>query len=417
MSTASILQRYGATVLHSTQLKGSRHVLDMFADRVRQASVEPTLMLFGQRLADLLDVAPSDLYGPAVTAFIGLANSTAAHGALGWVRENHTLYAVLCGSKFAEADEAMQNIEIAESSASSDSALARRPYDISIKAECLTPLSHGSDSKSGNATLFRRMDVLGRNGGLLRLPYYAGNAIRGQMRDILADHFSVNLGLCSRRDNPPYSLWFFHALYAGGALEEASAATKAITKELGDYGAVRSDGVRTFRDMLPSLSLLGCAMGSRVLHGHIDVGDWRPICSEWGNTEGGFAVSASELFEWLYLTRRDDNENRQDEKHHGMIAVTETLKPGTVLEGGIDFRLHATELQRSALGVALRDLAARGRIGAQNRADFGSVRITYTNAPDPDPYEKWLRDCRSEILDYLNSVDALNADAYAAATA
>ena len=71
MSTASILQRYGATVLHSTQLKGSRHVLDMFADRVRQASVEPTLMLFGQRLADLLDVAPSDLYGPAVTAFIG----------------------------------------------------------------------------------------------------------------------------------------------------------------------------------------------------------------------------------------------------------------------------------------------------------------------------------------------------------
>jgi hypothetical protein len=408
-------QRYGATVYHSGALKTSRHPLDVLADRIRQASVEPTLMGFGQRLIDLLDATPSELRQDAVTRFMTMATSPQAHGVLRWIRENHTLFAVLCASKFEDADTAMEGIEVANVLDIEDAALPRRPYDIAIRAECLTPLAHGSDNKSGNATLFRRMDVLGKNGALMRLPYYAGNAIRGQLRDILADHFSVHLGLANRRDNPPYSLWFFHALYAGGALEEASAATKAINKELGDNGAVRSDGVRTFRDLLPALSLLGCALGNKVLHGHINVGDWRPICKEWGNAEGN-GSSASELFEWLFLTRRDDYEGRTDEdKHHGMIAVTETLKPGTLLEGGIDIRLHCTDLQRSALGVALREMAARGRIGAQNRADLGSVRIDISNPPDPEPYETFLRERRKDILDYLNAIGALNADAYAAA--
>lgn len=415
MSTVSTLQRYGATVLHSSGLKGSRHILDMFADRVRQASVEPNLMLFGQRLADLLDAAPSELFREAVIAFIALANSTEAHGALQWIRENHTLYAVLCGSKFAEADDAMANIEIATVMEAQDHALPRRPYHIPIRATCLTPLSHGADGKSGNATLFRRMDVLGAGGNLLRLPYYAGNAIRGQLRDLLADHFAVTLGLANRRDTPPFTLWFFHAIYAGGALEEASAATKAIAKETGDNGAVRSDGVRRFRDTLPALSLLGCAMGNKIISGHMDVGDWRPVCYEWGN---GGANTASELYEWLYLTRRDDYEGRgADDKHNGMIAVTETLKAGTELEGGIDLRLHASDLSRSALGLALRELQRVGRIGAQNRADFGSVAITVENAPDPEPYERYLQDNRRDILDYLNAVAAINADAYTAATA
>ena len=184
-STATTLQRYGATVLHSSGLKGSRPILDMFADRVRQASVEPTLMAFGQQLINLLDVEPSSLYAPAVTAFISLAHGPEANGALHWIRENHSLFAVLCGSKFDVADEAMRNVQISEVPDAVDSAQPRRPYHIGIHAECLTPLTHGSDVKSGNATLFRRMDVLGKNGTLLRLPYYAGNAIRGQLRDTL----------------------------------------------------------------------------------------------------------------------------------------------------------------------------------------------------------------------------------------
>lgn len=401
------MQRYGASVYHSSALKTSRNSLDVFADRIRQASVEPTLMAFGQRLIDLMDSQPSELRPEAVQRFIALATGPDARGTLNWIRDNHTLYAVLCASKFADADEAMQNIEVARVDEAQDEALPRRPYHIGIRATCLTPLSHGADGKSGNATLFRRMDVLGKGNTLLRLPYYAGNAIRGQVRDLLADHFAVRLGLAVSRANPPFELWFFHALYAGGALEEASAATKAIAKETGDHGAIRSDGVRRFRDTLPALSLLGCAMGNKVLSGHAEFGDWRPVCREWGN---GGANTAAELYEWLYLTRRDDHEGRGgDDGHHGMIAVTETLKAGTVLEGGIDLRLHVSDLSRSALGVGLRELLTRGRIGAQNRADFGSVQIDVENMPDPEPYEAYLRDNREAILDYLHHIGALNA--------
>lgn len=398
------LQRFGATVLHAAGLKTSRNFLDVFADRLRQAGVEPTLMAFGQKLCDLVDAQASELRQQAVTDFMAVSTSADAPGALKWIRENHTLFAVLCASKFADADAAMEGMEIAQLDTAQDEALPRRPYQIGIRAQCLTPLSHGADGKSGNATLFRRMAVLGKNGALLELPYYAGNAIRGQMRDLLADHFAVALGLKPRRDKPPFALWFFHALYAGGALEEASAATKAIATNLGDHGAVRSDGVREFRDTLPALSLLGAAMGNRVLSGHADFGDWRPVCREWGN---GGKASASELFEWLYLTRREDHEDH--EEHHGMIAVTETLKPGTTLEGGIDLRLHTSDLSRSALGVGLRLLCERARIGAQNRADLGSVEITLTGAPDPEPYEAYLRDNQKRILDYLEKIGGIHA--------
>lgn len=403
-----LLQRFGSTAYRSATLKASRHALDVFESRVRQAATEPTLIAFGQRLCSLMDVEVSATNPEAMLDFLTATNSDSAPGLLRWVRANHTLFAVLCAARYEDADEAMKDITIEATDAAHDEALPRRPYHIGIRAKCLTPLSHGADGKSGNATLFRRMSVLGKNGTIMDLPYYAGNAIRGQMRDLLADHFTAALGLTVRRDRPPYELWFFHALYAGGALEEGSAATKAITKEMGDHGAIRSDGVRQFRDTLPVLSLLGCAMGSRIISGHADFGDWRPVCREWGN---GGEQSKDEMTEWLFGTRREDHEDH--EEHHGMIHTTEVLKPGTMLEGGIDLRLHVSDLSRSALGVGLRALQTRGWIGAQNRCDLGMVEITVENAPDPEPYETYLRENREAILDYLATIGAIgNARAF-----
>lgn len=405
------IQRFGSTVYRSAQLKASRSRLDVFSDRVRQAATEPALLAFGQRLCDLMDVQIDAMATQAVLHFIEASSATRAPGLLRWIRDNHTLYAVLCAAHWEDADKAMEQLVIPDVEATPDEALSRRPYHIGIRAKCLTPLSHGGDGKAGNATLFRRMSVLGKNGTIMDLPYYAGNAIRGQMRDLLADHFTEALGLTVRRDRPPYELWFFHTLYAGGALEEGSAATKALARELGDHGAIRSDGVREFRDTLPHLSLFGGAMGNRVLHGHMEVGDWRPVCREWGN---GGEASVSELSEWLFLTRREDHEDHAKDDHHGMIAMTEVLKAGTLLEGGIDYdhRAHISDLSRSALGLGLRLLQDHGWIGAQNRADLGMVEITLENAPDPAPYEAYLRENREGILDYLERIGAINARAF-----
>lgn len=397
-------QRFGQSVLHAAGLKASRNFLDVFSDRIRQAAVEPTLIAFGQKLCDLVQAQPSEIGINQLSDFMAVGAGPMASATLRWIRENHTLFAVLCAAKREDAVQALKEIPIEAESETPDRALPRRAYQIKIKAKCTTPLTHGADGKSGNATLFRRMSVLGENKRVLLLPFYAGNAIRGQCRDILADHFTERLGLTPRRDTPPWNLWFFHALYAGGALEEKSSATAAIAKTLGDNGAVRSDGVREFRDMLPGLSLLGCALGNRVLNGYADFGDWRPLCAEWNN---GSETPAAQLLEWLYLTRREDHEDH--EEHHGMIAITECLKAGIELEGGIDLRLHVSDFSRAALGVALTELRRRGRIGAQNRADYGQVEIECENLPDPEPYEKFLVDNKAKILDYLNRIGAIHA--------
>lgn len=399
------LHRFGATVYHAAELTSSRNKLDVFTDRVRQAAVEPTLLAFGQRLTELMGANTSELNPESVTSFITTATSAQSAGALKWIREHHTLFAVLCASKFELADGAMKDLQIDTLAAMPDHAVPRRPYEIAIRATCHTPLAHGADNKSGNATLFRRMGVLGVGGTMLELPYVAGNAIRGQMRDALADHFGRSLGLTPSRSRPPYALWFFHALYAGGALEERSSSTKALAKLLGDNGAIRSDGIRAFRDHLPALSLLGCALGNRVINGHVEVGDLRPICYEWGTGEKPVA----ELFDWLFLTRREDHEDHKE--HSGMIAVTEVLRPGTCLEGGIDTRLHISDLARSALGCGIGLLQQQARMGAQSRADFGSVTLEVDNLPDAGPYESYLADNKKQILDFLASIEALAPDA------
>src|SRR5690606_39678566 len=78
-------------------------------------------------------------------------------------------------------------------------ATPRGDYMIGMRVTCETPLAHGADQKAGNATIFRRMQVLTDEGGVL-LPYYSGNALRGQVRDLLADHFLRSLGLRADRD-------------------------------------------------------------------------------------------------------------------------------------------------------------------------------------------------------------------------
>lgn len=44
-----------AAIMAHAQLKASRHFLDLFADRIRQAASESSLLGFWERLASLVD--------------------------------------------------------------------------------------------------------------------------------------------------------------------------------------------------------------------------------------------------------------------------------------------------------------------------------------------------------------------------
>jgi hypothetical protein len=386
--------------LSAAQIEGSRGRLDIFADLLVKASSEPTLAACLENLLQAVNASGDRLHAPLVARTMRVAASPDGPRILRWLREQARLATMLAATNDAAlVAEALAEMELPPAGETGQAAV-RRPYAVGIRAACESPLAHGADGKAGNATLFRRIDVLATNGAHMTLPYYSGNAVRGQMRDLLADHFLHALGLPADRSKPAVALWFFYALYSGGALEEKSDATKALKKQLGDNGSLRAEGIRAFRDNLPALSLLGCALGNRVLPGHVQVADLRPVCREWGTGE----TPVAELMTWEFLTRREDHENHAE--HHGMIANTECLRAGTLLEGGVDMDACMPEIERSALGCGLRLLADRGMLGAENRRGLGRVNIELPNAPDGGCYEAWLAENKAAVIDYLDQIGA-----------
>ena len=387
-------------------IKVSRNFEGFFADRIVHAVTEPTLLDAIERLAKGLDASIEYVGGDRVAKFMEAAHAPDASAVLAWIRQHPRVAAMVAGMRNDEDyTNALSVIQITPIDAADDSVVTTQPeYAIKITARMLSPLAHGADNKAGNATLFRRRQTITETGRVLELPFYSGNAIRGQIRDLLADHLLSALGLTPRRDKPPVNIWFFHILYAGGVLEEQSKVMDAINKELGKSGSLRTDGLRRLRDMIPSLSTLGSAIGNRIIPGRVYVGDLRPCCREWGNGD----MPAAQLMEWSFLTRREDYEGRTAEDNHtGMIANTEVLKAGTVLVGGLDIDGHASEIERAVIARGLQLLVQRGMLGAENRRGMGKAALTIEGAPDAAFYDAWLADNRGAIIEYLNEIGAI----------
>jgi len=383
--------------------------MDLLADRIRlAASTESTMSGFINRLTNSLNATLDDIHRGHLTEVLTLCGDPEAErSVLAWLRTNASLAAMLAFVKREDCQAALDAIRIDPAGGEGGQAPARKPYTVTIRATAETPISHGSDQKSGNSTLFRRIQVITQAGALLELPYIAGNAVRGQLRDIIADNFARGIGLTPRRDKPPFALWFFHAIYSGGALSEGGKESKAVDGLLGVGGALKTEGLRTLRDTLPMVSLLGCAMTNRIIPGRIEVGDLRPVCHEWSN---GSTQPVRDLMTWTYLTRREDHEEHEKGEHSGMIANTECLRPGTVLEGGINLSPHISEIEASCLGNALESWMQVGTIGAQNARGLGRIALTIEGAASGDAYREWLASNRQQILALLTQLGAINND-------
>jgi hypothetical protein len=402
MNTQQTTIEFLSAALAASDMGGSRGRLDMFADRLVKAASEPTLPAALEHLLRAVHASADSIHPPLATQMIGIASSSDGPRVLRWWREQAKLVTMLAGTRDQQlVADTLAAIELPAAQISGV-AIDRGTFPISLVATCLSPLSHGDDKKAGNATLFRRQDVLCRDSNdCMRLPFYSGNAIRGQMRDLLADHFLQSIGLMPDRARPVVALWFFYALYCGGNLEENSDATKALKKQLGDNGAIRATGIGEFRQMIPFLSILGCALGNRTLPGHLNPADLRPRCIEYGSGER----SVCEMMTWEYLTRREDHEDHL--VHHGMIATTELLRSGAILDGGLDPHDATPTIELAALGRGLQLLAKNGYLGGGNRMGFGKVRIEINGLPDPSPYDTFLDERKDDILKYLQSVGAL----------
>ena len=408
-ATLKALLFYMKSQLAGSTISGKQNPADFVADRITQAATKSTMFAFAERFAELIGVGAASS-SEAAQGFVAAASGVHWQALLAMLRQHPKLVTQML---FVSAKKEGESIAFDKMLASldveqlmpdvvteSDMVAFKPKFDINIQVACVSPLAHGADTKSGNATLFRRQDALGKNGRIMRLPIYAGNALRGQLRDIISLHFLKTLEI------PKTALWFFHTIFSGGILEEKSDAMKQLQKRTGGAaGVFKVEGIREFRDMVPVIGLLGGAIGNRIIPGKIKVADLRPQCVEWGTGDKPVA----ELFDWVFMTRRDDNaENRSaDEEHRGMIVTTEVLKPGTVLNGGIDIDDHALDIEIAALGNALNILKNKGYLGGEGRRGFGRVEMEIDREIDAQPYLDYLSEKREVIVKYLTDIGAI----------
>lgn len=409
-------------LIRYSQINGSGSIYDFTVSRLRIATTQPNLLSTLNRLQEVLgsDLLPQEL----ITDVLRASASSDATVCLQWLREQPSIAIGLVRLKQKTAKDAPDFGNAVNHLVESYAPLAltqqsikqRRGFSIAIKATVTQALSHGDEIKAGNATLFRRCQVIGGQ----RLPFYSGNALVGQMRDLLADHFLASLGFKLDKSSPQLNIWFFHMMYSGGIMADGNTPKEFDSRiTTTQAGVVNTSGMRELRNMIPFFSVLG-GVAKYPMNGYLYVNDLRPECVEWGNGN----VFINQLVDWRFMTRRDDLEIKGKSKgkvkegeeqaegvdNTSMIVNVECLTEGTVLEGGVDVSDHISNLELSVVAKGLKLLAEKGYLGGKKARGFGRVEIDYSTELQLDDgalYDEYLENNKEDILAYLKAINAL----------
>jgi hypothetical protein len=300
---------------------------------------------------------------------------------------------------------------------------AVRPVRLWATLTLTAPLAHGADDRDGNVSRFRTerrfCPLLGR---AVEVPFYAGNAWRGQVRDLLALDLAELIGMTPQEMSPAMA----HSLFSGGSLEAGSTSNGADV-------AMR----RTLRALLPAVDLLGGTYSNEIFDGLLRVVDALPLCRETASTlahivapdvaaGGTAAVRAwSERLPWvqdLYETRQltrhahRDLEVADGDKSAQMIVRTETIRAGTQWVHGVGLAAKdrlVSPLTAAALARALRLFVASGAIGAGSARGHGTFATDGYRDADSDgagddaPYVEHITAHAAEIREVLRGARSL----------
>jgi hypothetical protein len=251
---------------------------------------------------------------------------------------------------------------------------------IEARFTLLSPLSHSAfGADAGNAVPLRRMPLVGLPGAPT-VPCVSGNALRGTLRRSLMREL---LRVCEI--GPDAEGWdrIYAALANGGTIE---AAEKRIDPER----------TRTLRGAVPALSVLGAALYSWLLAGHVRVGICWPVCRE---TIEARVVPAETDAPMAGELETEYTAVRLPEAEHQVVDVTgvgpmpvtiEVLAAGTRLVSRLDFAAHAPALERAAIAHGLAGLQY---LGGKSGSGLGRVETVLSGEDaDPAPYRAWLAD-------------------------
>ena len=271
-----------------------------------------------------------------------------------------------------------------------------------------SPMAHGADEKSGNVNLFRRHRVVDAlTGSHAYVPFMAGNAVRGMMRDMVMGRWLGLLGL-KASDIPPARA---HALLAGGNVEQGV-----------DTGNVRVDVRKRARALCPPWDLLGGCTDQQIMAGRARIHDAVLVCREnaW-QVHQALGVETKALDEWaetlpeaaeltqLRLGTRHAHRELEDSGGSQMIFNVELLLSGAQMVHSFQvFSLDGVDqVTASCLADLLEDFGAHGVVGAQNARGMGLIAFNpyepgpgTPELPDPTIYLEYVDAHRDEMIEW-----------------
>lgn len=267
--------------------------------------------------------------------------------------------------------------------------------------ELLAPMSHIGETISTEAYL-NEEPIIQPDGSVENVFVYNGNALRGQLRDCMAQYLLDKLG------GVRVPLPAFHLLFSGGAI--------------GGPQTVNIEQARAYRELLPSISLLGGGVGNQILPGKLRVGNSYPIVRQTARLVPkrfqpdplpDYATWTTEKS----FTRKDDAKDENLRKHLRLAGggqrellespdaqAAESQGPATQMRYTVELlcagaRLYThivafdvTEIELGCLVTAFEQFARHPYIGGQSRMGHGRCRIEYEwtdlgdTAAEPTPF-------------------------------
>lgn len=257
------------------------------------------------------------------------------------------------------------------------------------------PIIHTEES-IGNISKIKRIKLL-NEGRSVSLPALSGNSFRGQMRDLIADHFVEML-----RDNGKKVCMtpdIYSLIFSGGLMKEGS-----------DISSKMNDLIQK----VPLLSIWGSAFGNVMLPSKISVSHLIPLTEEsqvileerinkfknlgsmdshvlvkrLNNLEDNLPMSEDITFEEGPLTRKDDSKNplltkdisfngTPSESKQQMIYHVECIACGTLLLQRIASKFPLSEIELGCLLDGLIEFSRFPAVGGRSAAGYGRVNFVY----------------------------------------
>jgi len=257
--------------------------------------------------------------------------------------------------------------------------------------EAKSPIIH-TEETIGNVARIKRIKVLDAGKPVL-VPALSGNSFRGQLRDLIGDHF---IEMVQVDDNPlTMSPLMYGVIFSGGVLKEKY-------RELGTH-------MEALMQAVPLLRVMGSAFGDRMMPSKISVSHLVPLAQETESyladtlakiPESGHALverlaeyranlpTVEELtFEEGPLTRKKDEDNpiltRNVElsgeavEQQQMIYHVECITGGTMMLQRVSSKFPLSEVEMGCLLDGLRAFARSPFVGGRGSAGYGRVEFTY----------------------------------------